>query len=179
MLWFLMNLVLYPLITVVSNIYVVYQLIWYSYVPGMLQESVLRRCNEAFVESMAQFCIQLMILLDSWRIDNNVQTFQVLSIFTSFLSISSGSAAWFCLNSGNDKPDMLVNVNVTFLYALILAPRLFGAALLLAYEREIGFMMITAILLLSFLTQVCINMVNELKKRGTPFSSCLSRLPRV
>ncbi len=63
MLWALMNLVLYPLITVLSNIYVVYQLIWYSYTPGMLQESVLRRCNEAFVESMAQFCIQLMILI--------------------------------------------------------------------------------------------------------------------
>ena len=157
MVWSLINLVFYPLVTILLNVHLVYRLVRYSYVPGMLQESVLRRCNEAFIESMAQFCIQLMILIVTWPIDDNVETSQILSIITSFLSISSGSASWFCLVSGNDKPDVIVTVSLTLLYGLILAPRLMGAALMVAYQRQLGVIIVVSVLLVSFLLLLVIN----------------------
>ena len=157
MLWSLINLFFYPIVTVLSNMHLVYTLTRYNYTPGMMKDSVLRRCNEAFSESVAQFCIQLMILQVTWPVDNDVEPSQILSILTSFLSISSGSASWFCLVSGNDKPGILVTISTTLIYSLILAPRLFAAALILSYERQIGVIVLVTSMIISFLILLTVN----------------------
>ena len=149
-LWSLINLLFYPIVTVITNMYLAYRLARYSYRSGMLENSVLRKCNEAVLESMPQLCIQLMILLVSWPSDDSVSPTQLLSIITSLLSLSSGCASWFCFTNGNDKPGLLGTFSITFMFTLILAPRLFGFALILAYEREIGVMMIAGTMILSF-----------------------------
>ena len=119
-LWSLVNLLFYPIVTVITNLYLAYRLARYSYRSGMLENSVLRKCNEAVLESMPQLWIQLMILLVSWPSDDSVTPTQLLSIITSLLSLSSGCASWFCFTNGNDKPGLLGTFSITFIFTLIL-----------------------------------------------------------
>ena len=123
--------------------------------------SVLRRCTEGFSESIIQLCIQVMVLMVTWPIDNTIDGFQIASIITSTLSVSASAAYWFCLVSGNDKPSMIVVLSLAVLYILILLPRAFGAALIYAYQRDIGLLLLSCTVSISLPALLCLNYAND------------------